>query len=55
VRGRETGGPALDAPPRPILPLLPGTPQRASHDDTRYGTTNRYPALEVAGGRVISS
>jgi transposase len=38
----------------PILPLLPGTPQRASHDDTRHGTTNLYAALEVASGKVIS-
>src|SRR5215211_5461629 len=38
----------------PILPLLPGTPQRASHDDTRHGTTNLYAALDVAGGKVIS-
>jgi transposase len=38
----------------PILPLLPGTPQRASHDDTRHGTTNLDAALDVAGGKVSS-
>jgi hypothetical protein len=38
----------------PILPLLPGTPQRASHDDVRHGTTNLYAALEVASGKIIS-
>jgi transposase len=38
----------------PILPLLPGTPQRQSHDDRRHGTTNLYAALEVASGKVIS-
>ena len=38
----------------PILPLLPGVPQRASHDDTRHGTTNLYTALDVASGKVIS-
>ena len=38
----------------PILPLPPGTPQRATHDDTRHGTTNLYAALEVASGKVIS-
>ena len=38
----------------PILPLLPGTPQRATHDYTRHGTTNLYAALEVASGKVIS-
>jgi transposase len=26
----------------PILPLLPGTPPRATHDYTRHGTTNLY-------------
>ena len=38
----------------PILPLPPGTPQRATHDYTRHGTTNLYAALEVAAGKVIS-
>ena len=38
----------------PILPLLPGTPQRATHDDVRHGVTNLYAALDVASGKVIS-
>jgi Integrase core domain. len=38
----------------PILPLLPGTPLRASHDYCRHGTTNLYAALDVASGLVIS-
>ena len=38
----------------PILPLLPGTPQRATHDSTRHGVTNLDAALDVASGRVIS-
>jgi transposase len=38
----------------PILPLLPGTPQRQSHDYTRHGTTNLYAALNLASGMVIS-
>lgn len=38
----------------PILPLLPGTPQRATHDYTRHGTTNLDAALDVASGKVIS-
>jgi transposase len=37
-----------------ILPLLPGVPERATHDYTRHGTTNLYAALEVASGKVIS-
>ena len=38
----------------PVLPLLPGTPARRSHDYTRHGTTNLYAALEMASGKVIS-
>jgi transposase len=38
----------------PILPLLPTTPQRRSHDYTRHGTTNLYAALNLASGMVIS-
>ena len=38
----------------PILPLLPGTPQRATHDYTRHGTTNLYAALDLASGKVIT-
>ena len=38
----------------PILPLVPGTPQRATHDYTRHGTTNLYAALDVASGNVIT-
>jgi len=38
----------------PVLPLLPTTSQRRSHDYTRHGTTNLYAALEVASGKVIA-
>jgi transposase len=38
----------------PVLSLLPGTPQRATHDSTRHGTTNRYAALDMASGKVIT-
>jgi transposase len=38
----------------PILPLLPGTPQRQTHDYTRHGTINLYAALDVASGNVIT-
>jgi transposase len=46
----------VQAPGRtqPILPLLPGTPQRQTHDDTRHGTTNLDAALDVASGNVIA-
>ena len=39
----------------PVLPLLPGTPARRTHDYRRNGTTNLYAALNVASGQVISS
>jgi transposase len=38
----------------PVLPLMPGTPQRRSHDYTRHGTTNLYAALNLASGLVLS-
>jgi transposase len=37
----------------PVLPLMPGVPQRASHDYVRNGTTNLYAALNVASGKVL--
>jgi transposase len=37
----------------PILPLMPGVPERRSHDYLRNGTTNLYAALDVASGQVI--
>jgi transposase len=38
----------------PVLPLLPGAPERHSHDYVRNGTTNLYAALDVASGQVIA-
>ena len=38
----------------PILPLIPGTPQRRTHDYKRNGVTNLYAALDVASGNVIA-
>ncbi len=37
---------------RPILPLLPTTPARATHDYKRHGTVDLFAALDVATGRV---
>src|SRR5262245_21475417 len=39
----------------PILPMLPGTPQRASHDYRRFGTSSLYAALDITAGKVIGS
>ena len=38
----------------PVLPLVPGTPERRTHDYRRHGTTNLYAALNVASGMVIT-
>jgi transposase len=38
----------------PVLPLIPGTPERRTHDYRRHGTTNLYAALDVASGSVIA-
>src|SRR5919106_3517608 len=37
-----------------VLPLLPGVPERRTHDYVRNGTTNLYAALNVASGQVIA-
>jgi transposase len=39
----------------PILPMLPGTPQRATHDDKRSGTSSLYAALDLTTGKVIGA
>ena len=38
----------------PVLPLLPGVPERHTHDYVRNGTTNLYAALDLASGQVIA-
>jgi transposase len=39
----------------PILPMLPGTPERATHDYKRAGTSSLYAALDITTGQVIGS
>jgi len=39
----------------PIFPMLPGTPQRATHDYKRSGTSSLYAALDITTGKVIGS
>jgi transposase len=36
----------------PVLPILPGVPEKATHDYVRNGTTTLFAALEVATGKV---
>ena len=38
---------------RPTLPMLPGTPERATHDYKRHGASSLYAALDVTSGEVI--
>jgi transposase len=38
----------------PVLPMMPGTPERVTHDYLRAGTTDLFAALEVASGKVIT-
>jgi len=40
---------------QPILPMLPGTPERRSHDYVRHGTTSLFAALDTLTGKVIGS
>jgi transposase len=38
----------------PVLPLMPGVPERRTHDYVRNGVINLYAALDVASGNVIA-
>jgi transposase len=50
----KSGTQALDRS-QPVLPMMPGMPERRSHDYARYGTTSLFAAFNVADGTVISS
>ena len=38
---------------QPVLPMLPGMPERRAHDYKRHGTTSLFAALDVTTGHVI--
>ncbi len=40
---------------QPILPIMPGTPQRRTHDYLRHGITSLFAAFDIADGTVISA
>ncbi len=40
---------------QPVLPMMPGVPERRSHDYVRAGNTTLLAALEAASGKVIRS
>jgi transposase len=50
----KSGIQALDRS-APVLPMMPGMPQRRSHDYIRSGTTTLFAALDVATGQIIGS
>jgi transposase len=38
---------------QPVLPMMPGMPERRSHDYVRHGTTSLFAAFNIADGTVI--
>ena len=36
---------------QPVLPMMPGVPERRTHSYVRHGTTSLFAALDVASGR----
>jgi transposase len=39
---------------QPVLPMMPGMPERRTHDYARYGTTSLFAAFNIADGTVIT-
>src|SRR5512133_761623 len=39
---------------QPVLPMMPGMPERRTHDDYRHGITSLFAAFNIADGTVIS-
>jgi transposase len=39
---------------RPVLPMMPGMPERRTHDYLRHGITSLFAAFNIADGTVIS-
>ena len=39
---------------QPVLPMVPGTPERHTHDYARHGVTSLFAAFNIATGEVIS-
>ena len=40
---------------QPVLPMMPGMPERRTHDYARHGTTSLFAAFNIADGTVISA
>jgi hypothetical protein len=39
---------------QPVLPMMPGMPERRTHDDARHGITSLFAAFTIADGTVIT-
>jgi transposase len=50
----KSGMQALDRS-QPVLPMMPGMPERRSHDYARHGVTSLFAAFDIADGTVISA
>jgi transposase len=50
----KSGMQALDRS-QPVLPLMPGMPERRTHDYQRHGVTSLFAAFNIADGTVISA
>jgi transposase len=50
----KSGIQALDRS-APVLPMMPGMPERRTHDYVRAGVTTLFAAFDVASGQVIGS
>ena len=40
---------------QPVLPMMPGMPERRSHDYARHGITSLFAAFNIADGTVITA
>jgi transposase len=49
----KSGMQALDRS-QPVLPMMPGMPQRRTHDYLRHGTSDLFAAFNIADGAVIT-
>jgi transposase len=49
----KSGIQALDRS-QPVLPMMPGMPERRSHDYVRHGVTSLFAAFNIADGTVIT-
>jgi transposase len=50
----KSGTQALDQS-QPVLPMMPGMPERRSHYYVRHGTTSLFAAFDIADRKAISS